>query len=269
MSETVIDDNEATPGALGHFAPSQAALLAGELGVEVASLRPVGLAAELWGPGGVLQGWVRHVDSNGWVRHVYDGAGTRSGWHESYQRFERSITAPWDPLEESSQPKLLGCTEVTLVRGRSEVDPPTLRVTLAPGCGVVLVEELVGPDAWCLRYRLTSDPRDVAAEASVQPGVTPTELEPDLGPQRLVDSSVAHPSHYTKGRVECIDAIESAVQGLDPVSAVLVGQVLKYLWRHAHKGTPVKDIEKAAWYLERLTRHVAAKEEDACKPSST
>jgi hypothetical protein len=60
--------------------------------------------------------------------------------------------------------------------------------------------------------------------------------------------------------VECIDAIEAAVHGLDPVSAVLVGQTIKYLWRHAHKGTPVKDLEKAAWYLERLTRHVAAKE---------
>ena len=31
-----------------------------------------------------------------------------------------------------------------------------------------------------------------------------------------------------------------------------MGQCLKYLWRFRLKGTPIQDLEKAAWYLERL-----------------
>jgi hypothetical protein len=174
------------------------------------------------------------------------------------------VAAPWDAKQ-----TLPGCTRIVLVNYGPDVQA-RLYVTLAPGCGVVLVEEDTD-DGWRWRYRLTADPRVEAEAVEVptksaqtivlptgEPGAPQTEL--DLGPQRLVDSDVAHPSHYTRGKVECIDAIEAAVQGLDPVSAVLVGQTIKYLWRHAHKGTPVKDLEKAAWYLERLTRHVAAKE---------
>jgi hypothetical protein len=87
------------------------------------------------------------------------------------------------------------------------------------------------------------------------PSVETTEV-----PQRPADSDVAHPSHYNKGKIECIDAWESAIVGLDPVSAGHVSRIIEYVWRHAHKGTPVKDLEKASWYLERLTRHVAARE---------
>jgi hypothetical protein len=127
-----------------------------------------------------------------------------------------------------------------------------LRVLVVRGCGVVLVERIVPHVAdWA---NTAPDERIWMAPEDPRTSVTPTE------PEHLADSDVAHPAHYTRGKVECIDAIESAVQGLDPVSAVLVGQVLKYVWRHAHKGTPMKDLEKAAWYLERLTRHVTAKE---------
>ena len=41
------------------------------------------------------------------------------------------------------------------------------------------------------------------------------------------DDPVNHPAHY-KGRVECIEAIESGVEGLPPFQAVLVGNVIKY-----------------------------------------
>ena len=68
---------------------------------------------------------------------------------------------------------------------------------------------------------------------------------------RVKDDLVNHPSHYTAGKVECIDAIESAVTGLDGVEAVLTGQAIKYMWRWSKKNG-VQDLEKAEWYLKRL-----------------
>ena len=64
---------------------------------------------------------------------------------------------------------------------------------------------------------------------------------------------VNHPSHYTAGGVECIDAITSALcKYEDPVDAWLAGQVIKYLWRAPLKGKYKEDIEKAQFYLNRL-----------------
>ena len=42
--------------------------------------------------------------------------------------------------------------------------------------------------------------------------------------------NVTHPSHYTQGKVECIDAIEAAVTGLSGMVAVCTAQCIKYLW---------------------------------------
>jgi hypothetical protein len=66
---------------------------------------------------------------------------------------------------------------------------------------------------------------------------------------------VNHPARYTRGKVECIDAIESAVFGKSPVEAVSVAAIIKYLWRYEEKGGH-QDLEKATWYLERLKQVV-------------
>ena len=64
---------------------------------------------------------------------------------------------------------------------------------------------------------------------------------------------VNHPSHYTSGGVECIDAITSALSSYeDSVDSWLVGQVIKYLWRAPLKGKYEEDIKKAQFYLNRL-----------------
>lgn len=63
---------------------------------------------------------------------------------------------------------------------------------------------------------------------------------------------VNHPPHYTAGRIECIDAIEAMVGGMDGESGFLAGQVLKYLWRHQSKDNAHQDLCKARWYLDRL-----------------
>jgi len=65
---------------------------------------------------------------------------------------------------------------------------------------------------------------------------------------------VNHPPHYKAGKIEVIDFIE------DQRFGYRLGNVVKYLCRHAHKGTPLKDLKKARWYLER---EIAALEKEA------
>lgn len=63
--------------------------------------------------------------------------------------------------------------------------------------------------------------------------------------------NVNHPSHYTQGRVECLDALESATIGKSGIEAVCVANVIKYLWRYEEKNG-VEDVKKAQFYLNRL-----------------
>ena len=65
------------------------------------------------------------------------------------------------------------------------------------------------------------------------------------------DDMVNHPPHYTAGGIECIEAIEAAVEHLDGFEAYCTGNAIKYLWRWKLKGGK-QDIEKAIWYLNRL-----------------
>lgn len=66
-----------------------------------------------------------------------------------------------------------------------------------------------------------------------------------------MNDKVNHPSHYTSGNVECIDAIESATANLTGIEAVCTGNAIKYLWRWKQKNG-VEDLRKAKWYISRL-----------------
>ena len=63
---------------------------------------------------------------------------------------------------------------------------------------------------------------------------------------------VNNPPHYKQGKIECIDAIESATAGLTGFEAFCVGNVIKYVWRAKHKGDAVQDYKKAQYYLNNL-----------------
>ena len=65
--------------------------------------------------------------------------------------------------------------------------------------------------------------------------------------------SVQNPSHYNQGKVECIDAIESAVTGLDGIDAVYTGNIIKYMFRWKHKNG-LEDLKKARQYLDWLIK---------------
>lgn len=65
------------------------------------------------------------------------------------------------------------------------------------------------------------------------------------------DDLVNHPSHYTQGDVECIDAIRASMSTSEFLG-YLKGNVQKYLWRYGQKDNPIQDLEKAQWYLNKL-----------------
>jgi hypothetical protein len=68
----------------------------------------------------------------------------------------------------------------------------------------------------------------------------------------VVDNDpVNHPSHYCKGGIECIDAIEAAVSNLVGIEAVCTANAIKYLWRWKEKNGR-QDLEKAEQYIRFL-----------------
>ena len=66
---------------------------------------------------------------------------------------------------------------------------------------------------------------------------------------------VHRPSHYTSGKVECIEAIEAAL-GPEGFIAFLRGQVIKYNWRMGKKDAAGQEAGKAKWYMDLLERKV-------------
>lgn len=74
-------------------------------------------------------------------------------------------------------------------------------------------------------------------------------------PEKPKDDVVNHPSHYTQGGIECIDALEAAVQGKPPEEAILAANAIKYLWRYNLK-EPVRSLKSARWYIDRLIAKV-------------
>ena len=90
-------------------------------------------------------------------------------------------------------------------------------------------------------------------------GMTEKDEEDDLNEciGQEVDV-INHPSHYTKGNIECIDAIESATVGKTGIEAVAVANVIKYLWRYEEKGG-LESVRKAQWYLNKLISELESK----------
>ena len=70
-----------------------------------------------------------------------------------------------------------------------------------------------------------------------------------------IKDNVNHPSHYTQGAIECIDAIKEATKHLRGIEATDTGNILKYMWRWNNKNG-IEDLRKARWYLNHLISHV-------------
>ena len=81
------------------------------------------------------------------------------------------------------------------------------------------------------------------------------------------NNAVEHPSHYTSGGIECIDAMKAMLSGYEQAKIstkfywhFLSGQVLKYLWRWPLKERPLQDLKKARWYLDKLINDAEAQD---------
>ena len=62
-------------------------------------------------------------------------------------------------------------------------------------------------------------------------------------------------THYNTGNIECIEAIEESMSSV-AFKGYLKGNCMKYLWRYDYKGKQVEDLQKAGWYLQKLTAMV-------------
>lgn len=61
------------------------------------------------------------------------------------------------------------------------------------------------------------------------------------------NDTVSHPSHYTHGGIECIEAIKAALTE-EEFRGYCKGNILKYTWREKYKKGD-EDLKKAKWYV--------------------
>lgn len=62
---------------------------------------------------------------------------------------------------------------------------------------------------------------------------------------------VINPDHYQRDGMECIDAIEAAIQNLSGPEAYATGSAIKYLWRWKEKGG-IDDLNKSIWFIQKI-----------------
>ena len=72
------------------------------------------------------------------------------------------------------------------------------------------------------------------------------------------NDNINHPLRYTKGNIECIDAIKAATVGKTGIEAVDVGHVIRYLWRYEEKDG-LESVKKAEWYIKHLIKELEGK----------
>lgn len=75
---------------------------------------------------------------------------------------------------------------------------------------------------------------------------------PTYKPQQQTLDEVNSPNHYNNGNIECIEAIKAALTPAE-FQGYLKGNAMKYLWRMQLKGKPLVDVQKAQWYVNKLT----------------
>ena len=69
---------------------------------------------------------------------------------------------------------------------------------------------------------------------------------------QVVNDEVNHPTHYTAGQVECIEALRAALTE-DEFRGYCKGNMIKYIWRERHKQGNTS-IEKALWYGKEMLK---------------
>jgi hypothetical protein len=120
-------------------------------------------------------------------------------------------------------------------------------------------ERGVREEAWFAPIESSASP-DVLSFGECKDGVCPVpwlkDKEADSpvftleSAPTLLPDNVNHPSHYTDGGIECIEAIEAQLTS-EEYRGYLKGNICKYIWREKNKGG-TESLKKAQWYLNRL-----------------
>lgn len=135
--------------------------------------------------------------------------------------------------------------------------------------GQTIFEEHVTPSVGISRFSIKGDKSVEVWSVDTVPGgtiIAQRERVTGINDDRLLASlnefplvsekypehdNINHPLRYTKGDIECIDAIKAATVGKTGIEAVDVGHVIRYLWRYEEKDG-LESVKKAEWYIKHL-----------------
>lgn len=93
--------------------------------------------------------------------------------------------------------------------------------------------------------------KNTAQTDSEEYNARPDMFEPATNPEPEAENDVInHPSHYTQGGIECIDAMESAF-GAAQLAVYCKIAAFKYIWRCERKNG-AEDVKKAIWYMNKF-----------------
>lgn len=102
----------------------------------------------------------------------------------------------------------------------------------------------------CLDYK-TDDDKWIGKNGELLGEIIVKEVKDNLGVDVNSEiDNVNHPTHYTQGGIECIDAIKASMTH-EAYFGYLKGNIIKYMWRYENKGGE-ESLQKAQWYLNRL-----------------
>ena len=118
--------------------------------------------------------------------------------------------------------------------------------------------QFCGPDNSCGWYHDNDESTEDCYWLLVNEGLIGKPEQPEIKFVKVehndevepTNDAVQHPSHYTQGGIECIDAIKASMTA-DGFCDYCKGNIIKYIWRWRDKGG-VEDLRKASVYLDWL-----------------
>ena len=151
---------------------------------------------------------------------------------------------------------------MTIEEMRSEVNKycDSLNSLFCEGC------RLKSPNKGCRWYSSDDKSTEDCYWFLVNEGLISKHEQPEINFVKVerndegepTNDAVQHPSHYTQGGVECIEAIRASMTA-DGFCDYCKGNIIKYIWRWRDKGG-VEDLRKASVYLDWLINAADEKE---------
>ena len=117
---------------------------------------------------------------------------------------------------------------------------------------------LQSPDFSCIWNDLSDESTEDCYHFLIAEGLIGKPEQPEINFVKVerndavepTNDAVQHPSHYTHGGIECIEAIRASMTA-DGFCDYCKGNIIKYIWRWRDKGG-VEDLRKASVYLDWL-----------------